>query len=176
MQTVDAGRRGLVKLEVGKALKAWYMRQRGKVGYNKLFPSDRRVLLTHWVGEAVAKVDSDKLYRRRLFERIGVAMTADCTDDNLINLEGLDGSYTLMNAGDGREPRDNVQPFSHADEEHLWVTSDVDDEDESEGDYTWSKRVRESHEVAICLTMTMTSTLVKQHCRWNSHRVVHFPA
>ena len=177
MQTVDAGRRGLVKLEVGKALKAWYMRQRGKVGYNKLFPSDRRVLLTHWVGEAVAKVDSDKLYRRRLFERIGVAMTADCTDDNLINLEDLDGSYTLMNAGDGREPRDDVQPFSHADEEHLWVTSDVDDEDESEGDYTWSKRVRESHEVAICLTpMTMTSTLVKQHCRWNSHRVVHFPA
>ena len=59
-------------------------------------------------------------------------MTADCTDDNLINLEGLDGSYTLMNAGDGREPRDDEQPFSHADEEHLWVTSDVDDEDESD--------------------------------------------
>ena len=118
-KSVRIPRRGLVKLEVGKALKAWYMRQRGKVGYNKLFPSDRRVLLTHWVGEAVAKVDSDKLYRRRLFERIGVAMTADCTDDNLINLEGLDGSYTLMNAGDGREPRDDVQPFSHADEEHL---------------------------------------------------------
>ena len=72
VQTVDAGRMGLVKLEVGKALKAWYMRQRGKVGHNKLFPSDRRVLLTHWVGEAVAKVDSDELYRRRLFERIGL--------------------------------------------------------------------------------------------------------
>ena len=38
-------------------------------------------------------------------------MTADCADDILINLEGLDGPYTLMNAGDGREPRDDVQPF-----------------------------------------------------------------
>ena len=31
-----------------------------------------------------------------------------------INLDGLDGPYTLMNAYDGREPRDDVQPFSPA--------------------------------------------------------------
>ena len=43
-KSVRIPRRGLVKLEVGKALKAWYMRQRGKVGYNKLFPSDRSLV------------------------------------------------------------------------------------------------------------------------------------
>ena len=41
VQTVEAGRRQLVKLEVGKDIKACHMRQRGKVGHNELFPSDR---------------------------------------------------------------------------------------------------------------------------------------
>lgn len=47
--------------------------------------------MTNWVGKAVAKLDSDKLYRRRLSEKTGQAMTADGTDDNFINVEGLDG-------------------------------------------------------------------------------------
>ena len=41
---------------------------------NKLSSSDRRVLLTHWVGKAVAKLDSDQLRRRRLLEKTGLAM------------------------------------------------------------------------------------------------------
>ena len=63
-------------------------------------------------------------------------MTADGTEDNLINFEGLDGPYTFMNVDDGREARDDVQPFSPADEEHPEGSSDVDDENETEGDYT----------------------------------------
>ena len=39
---------------------------------NKLSSSDRRVLLTQWVGEAVAKLDSDQLYCRCLFEKTGL--------------------------------------------------------------------------------------------------------
>ena len=114
---------------------------------NKLSSSDCRVLLAHWVGEAVAKLGADQLYRRRLFETTGLAMTAEGTDDNLINPEGLDGPYTFTNADDGREPRDDVQPFSPADEEHPEGSSAEDDEGETEGDYT--SRVRGSDSIAI---------------------------
>ena len=50
----------------------------------------------------------DQLYRKRLFEKAGLAMTADGTDDNLINLEGTDGPYTLMDAVDGKRLPDDV--------------------------------------------------------------------
>ena len=93
---------------------------------NKLSSSDRRVLLTHWVGEAVAKLDSDQLHRGHLFEKTGLAMTADSTDDNLVSLEGLDEPYTFVNGDDGRESRDDVQPLSPAVEEHPKGSSDGD--------------------------------------------------
>ena len=72
---------------------------------NKLSASYRRVLLTHWVGETVAQVDSDQLYRRRLLDKTGLAMAADGADDNLINPEGHDGPHMFMDADDGKGPR-----------------------------------------------------------------------
>ena len=99
------------------------------------------------MGEAVAKLDSDQLYRRRLFEKTALAITADGTDDNPIILGGVGGPYTFMNGDDGREPRDDVQPFSPAGEEHPEGSSDGDYEDETEGDYT--SRVRGSDDVAM---------------------------
>ena len=126
-------------LEKGENVETW--------DTNKLSALDRRVLLTHWVGEAVAQVDSDQKYRRRLFEKTGLAMTADGTDDDLINLEGHDGPYTFMDADDGKEPRDDVQPFAPADEEHPEGSSDEDDEEETEGADTG--RVRRSDGLAM---------------------------
>ena len=83
MQPVDAGYGRLVKLGVGKALEAWQEEVDNveKWDINKLSSSDRRVLLTHWVSEAVATLDSDQQYRRRLFEKTGLDMEADGTDD-----------------------------------------------------------------------------------------------
>ena len=52
-----------------------------------------------------------------------------------------------MNADNGREPRDDVQPFYSAYEEHLEGSSDEDDEEETEGDYT--NKVRGSDDVAM---------------------------
>ena len=63
-------------------------------------------------------------------------MTADGIDDNLINFKGLDGTYTIINADDGTEPRNDVQPFSLAHEEHPEGSSDDDDGGGTEGDYT----------------------------------------
>lgn len=35
-------------------------------------------------------------FRRRLFEKTDTAFTADCSDDNLINLEGVEGEFFFM--------------------------------------------------------------------------------
>ena len=52
-----------VRLGAGKRLEAWHeeVDNVGKGDTNKLSSSDRSVLLTQWVGEAVAKLDSDQL-------------------------------------------------------------------------------------------------------------------
>ena len=148
MQSVDAGCGRLVKLGVRKVSEAWYEEADNVETWdtNKLSSSDRKVLLTHWGGEAVAKLDLCQLYRRRLLETTGFAMTADGTDDNLISLEGLDGPHTSMNADDDMEPRDDVQPLSPADEEHREGSCDENGEDETEGDYI--SRVRGSDDAA----------------------------
>ena len=52
-----------------------------------------------------------------------------------------------MNADDGREVQDNVQPFSPADEEHPEGSSDEDNEDQTKGDY--ASPARGSDDVAM---------------------------
>ena len=106
---------------------------------NKLPASDRRISLTHYVGDAVAKFDSDQMYLRRLIEKTALAMTADGTDDSLINLEDLDWPSTFMEAANDKEPLEDEQPFPPADEEYPKGSRDEDYE-ETGGDYT--RRVR----------------------------------
>ena len=60
-------------------------------------------------------------------------MTPDGTDD-IINLEGLHGPCTFMDAENDKEPRENKQPFPPADEEHPEGFSDEDDKEETGGD------------------------------------------
>ena len=99
VQPVDAGYGRLFKVLVGKSLDAWLLNGDNIERWesNKLTASDRRVLITQWVGEVVKQIDSDIRYRRRLFEKTRLAMTADGSDDNLINLEGVEqGTYSFM--------------------------------------------------------------------------------
>ncbi|CAN0135266.1 unnamed protein product, partial [Ascophyllum nodosum] len=77
--------------------------------------SDRRVLITQWVGEVAKQIDSDIRYRRRLFEKTRLAMTADGSDDNLINLEGVEqGTYSFMDVDTTPEPLEDVLSISLA--------------------------------------------------------------
>ena len=59
---------------------------------NKLTTSQPRILTTQWVCEAAKKIDVDTAveYRRRLFEKTGMAITAKRSDHNLINLESME--------------------------------------------------------------------------------------
>ncbi|CAN0572255.1 unnamed protein product, partial [Laminaria digitata] len=91
---IDAGYGRLFKVHVGKALDQWLMDADHMELWesNKLTASQRRILITQWVGEAAKKIDIEMGvdYRRRLFEKTGLAITADGSDDNLINLEGME--------------------------------------------------------------------------------------
>lgn len=72
-------------------------------------------------------------------------MTAHCTDNNLIILEGVDGPYPFTVAGDGKEPPDVVQPFKLADGVLPEGSSNKHGKDKAEGEKT--RRVRGSDDV-----------------------------
>lgn len=113
---------------------------------NKLTASQRGSLITHWIGEAAKKIDVDMgvEYRRRLFEKTGLAMTADSSDGDVINPEGVEGTFSFMDMDITPGPLENVLPASPApaDEEHPPGSSDEDDDsDGKEGG--WRQRWRE---------------------------------
>ena len=75
------------------------------------------------------RFDRDTRYRRRLFEKTGLAKTADGSDDNLINLEGVErGTYSFMDVDTTPEPLEDVLPISPApaDEENPPGSNDED--------------------------------------------------
>ena len=90
VQPVNADYGKLFKIYVGKALDGWLPNGVNveKWESNKLTASDRRILITHWTADTVTQIDGDIRHLRRLFEKTGLAMTADSSDDNLINLGG----------------------------------------------------------------------------------------
>ena len=95
-------------------------------------------MITQWVGEA-AKIDVEMgvEYRRCLFESAGLAITADGSDDNLTNLDSMEGEFSFMNADSTPEPLEDAWPVSPApaDEEHPPGSSDEeDDSDEERGE------------------------------------------
>ena len=133
VQPVDAGYGRLVKVHVGKALNVWLLNGDNVETWesNKL-TSSGRILITQWAGEAGKQIDRDIRYRRRLFEKTWLAMTADGSDDNIINLEGVErGTYSFMGVDSTPEPLEDVLPISPApaDEDNppgtdiaVWIT------------------------------------------------------
>eukprot|EP00903_Cladosiphon_okamuranus_P018578 g17101.t1 len=98
LQPVDAGYGRRIQVGVGVKLDLWLEHGENlqKWENGTLTASERRVLLTHWVGAVVEEIDADKEYRKRLFEKTGSGMTADGSEDDRINLEGLSGPYNFM--------------------------------------------------------------------------------
>ena len=138
VQSVDAGYGRLFKFLVGKSPDAWLLNGDNVERWesNKLTASDRRVLITQWVGGAAKQIDSDIRYRRRLFEKTGLEMTVDGSDDNLINLEGIEqGTYSFMDVDITPEPLEDVLSISPApaNEENPPGSSD-ESESESESE------------------------------------------
>ena len=59
-----------------------------------LSASQRRILMTQWVGEAVEIVNKDVPFLRRCFERTGCLVDITGDDDHKICIEGID-NYTF---------------------------------------------------------------------------------
>ncbi|CAB1100177.1 unnamed protein product [Ectocarpus sp. CCAP 1310/34] len=104
--------------------------------------TDRRVLMTQWMGAAVARLNSQQAYRYRLFKKCGMAKTVAGSGDDRITLEGLDKSYTFATDEDSSDDEQcsengNDEPEGRAEEgdgERETLMESVDSSDEDDGD------------------------------------------
>ncbi|CAB1104161.1 unnamed protein product [Ectocarpus sp. CCAP 1310/34] len=105
---VDAGAGRFIKVEAGRQMDMWLEQSENLERWETavLTASDRRVLITQWIGAAMARLNSQQAFRSRLFEKCGMAMTVDGSGDDRITLEGLDKPDEPEGRGkegDGRE-------------------------------------------------------------------------
>ena len=95
-QPVDAGYGGLLKRKVGQIQEKWLedddnMNEWLGNSETKLSMSKRRILITHWVGEAHEELQKEdyKGFLWGCFMRTGCLLTADGSEDHLVKPEGL---------------------------------------------------------------------------------------
>ncbi|CAB1112188.1 unnamed protein product [Ectocarpus sp. CCAP 1310/34] len=74
-----------------------------------LTASDGRVLITQWIGAAMARLNSQQAFRFRLFEKCGMVTTVDGSGNDRITLEGLDKSYTFANDKNCSEDEEGLE-------------------------------------------------------------------
>lgn len=88
--------------------------------------SERRVLLTRWIGDAWEEVSSNKEMIARAFKKCGISVAADGSEDADIHIEGLD-DYTV--AEESEEDDSDTDPFASDVEEDEAVEKDASDTD-----------------------------------------------
>ena len=90
LQPIDAGLGRCLKLETGVELADWLDHDDNLEKYenNQLTASDRRVLMTRWVGAAHARLLPQWQNRHSAFARTGSLLTADGSLDNLVLPQG----------------------------------------------------------------------------------------
>ena len=97
-QPVDAGAGFLIKKLILHEQQRWLEEEENVELWlgnteKRLCVKERRILLTHWIGEAYNRFLSSKYdtSRYRCFEKIGCLITADGSEDSKIQPEGLNG-------------------------------------------------------------------------------------
>ncbi len=95
VQPIDAGFGKMMKTKIGEAMERWLdLDSNLEVWHDKILASERRVLMTKWVGEAWRELKENHTFFTKLFERTGCLMTVDKSSDENINPQGLD-DYTF---------------------------------------------------------------------------------
>ena len=142
VQPVGAGYGRLLKVEVGKEPELFLDQNDNldKWETNSISAFERRVLIARWVVNAAERLDTRPGYRLRLFEKTGLAMTADGSRDDRITLEGVSGPYNFM---DGATTSDEDTDFvgdrgSHDDDD-----PDSDDDSNCKSDCKFSEKFSE---------------------------------
>ena len=87
-QPVDSGYGRAVKRIIGAKLASWLENEANleKWETGRITTSERRILITIWVAEAVAEVNQDRLTLKKYWQRTGCLLTADGTLDDLVHL------------------------------------------------------------------------------------------
>ena len=94
-QPVDAGYAELLKRLVNQKFHAWLdsdeNADRWYGNVDSFSAKERRILITHWAGDAYDQLVSPEYdaFRKRLWEKTGCLITADGSDDSKIQPEGL---------------------------------------------------------------------------------------
>ena len=88
-QPVDAGYGEILKVKVRQAHYKWLNSNANADKWyrdNLFTTSERRILITHWVGEAYNALVDERYdrFRREIFERTGYLLTADGSGDDLV--------------------------------------------------------------------------------------------
>ena len=92
-QPVDAGYAELLKVKVRQAHYKWLDSDENADKWygedNQFTASERRILITHWVGEAYNALVDERYdrFRREIFERTRCLLTADGSGDDLVRPE-----------------------------------------------------------------------------------------
>ena len=131
-QVVDAGIAQLLKVLTGLEHRNWLDDDNNAdIWFNHEEPftaSERRILITHWAGEAWEKLISPKYEHlmRSCWTKTGCLMTADGNEDHLIKPEGLK-DYAVL-------PPSLLGPSTYAvaSNEPPLDTSEADDDDVTE--------------------------------------------
>ena len=90
VQLIDAGEGYMMKKVIGDQLDRYLKNDKNLevwsgVGYSA---SERRIMITKWAGAAWSKMKKYQGFRRKLFQKIGLLMTADDSGDHLIKPQG----------------------------------------------------------------------------------------
>ena len=96
-QPIDNGYGLRVRKEVGRLQDQWLQSEDHLEKWESgLTASERRVLMTHWVGDAVQKVNTDRAFIRKCFQHTGCELAVDHSMDSLIKVEGLSAGINYM--------------------------------------------------------------------------------
>lgn len=140
-QPVDAGAGHLLKQKVRQKQDEWLMDEENMNIWmgnseDKLTVSKRRILITHWVGDAYNILQGDNYagFLRNCFEKTGCLLTADGSEDEKVKPEGLN-DYKVMpplkQPGPDRMPNIEIPEVTEDITENL-IEDQFEHEDDSE--------------------------------------------
>ena len=92
----------------------------------KFTASERRVLITKWVGQAWEELSQNKEMTVRAFRKCGISVAADGSEDFDIHIEGLD-NYCVQ-ADDIDTEDDDEDPFADVSESDSGTSTESDDD------------------------------------------------
>ena len=92
-----------------------------------LSASERRVLFTKWVGEAWEEVSAKKEMVIRSFEKVGIALPIDGSEDSRISIRGLEDYSASMS--DDEYTDDDSDPFA-SEEDSSCSSSEVSEDEQ----------------------------------------------